>query len=46
MAVATRIAHRGYQVPVRLLLVDRLRIQPCIRQQAVTVVNAVTRRTG
>ena len=41
-----RTARRGSQVPVRMLLVVRHGIQPRVRQQAVTVVDAVTRRTG
>ena len=38
-------ARCGSQVPVRILLVVRRGIQPRVRQQAVTVVDAVTRRT-
>ena len=38
-------ARRGFQIPVRILLVVRHGIQPRVRQQAVTVVDAVTRRT-
>ena len=41
-----RTARRGSQVPVRMLLVVRHGIQPRVRQQAVTVVDTVTRRTG
>ena len=41
-----RTARRGSQVPVRLLLVDGHGKQPRVRQQAATVVRAVTRRTG
>ena len=40
------VAHRGSQVPVRLLLVDGHGKQPRVRQQAATVVRAFTRRTG
>ena len=36
------VAHRGSQVPVRLLFVDRHGKQPRVRQQAATVVSAVT----
>ena len=41
-----RVAHRGSQVPVRLLLVDGHGKQPRVRQQAATVVRTFTRRTG
>ena len=40
-----RTARRGSQTPVRILLVVRRGIQPRVRQQAVTVVDAVTRQT-
>ena len=40
-----RTARRGSQIPVRILLVVRRGIQPRVRQQAVTVVDAVTRQT-
>ena len=46
MLRSLRIAHRGSQVPGRLMLVDRHGTQPRVRQQAATVVSAVTRRTG
>ena len=39
-------AHRGSQVPVRSQFVDRNGIQPRVRQQAVTFVSTVARRTG
>ena len=41
-----RTARHGSQVPVRMLLVVRHGIQPRVRQQAVMVVDAVTRQTG
>ena len=41
-----RTARRGSQVPVRSQFVDRNGIQPRVRQQAVTFVSTVARRTG
>ena len=41
-----RKAHCGSQLPIRPLFVDRIRIQPCITQQAVTIVSTVARQTG
>ena len=41
-----RSAHRGSQIPVRSQFVDRNGIQPRVRQQAVTFVSTVARRTG
>ena len=41
-----RTARRGSQVPVRFLFVDGIGIQPRVRQQAVTFVSTVARRTG
>ena len=45
MTVAMRSTPRS-QVPVRLLLVDGHGKQPRVRQQAATVVRAITRQTG
>ena len=46
MSRLLRTARRGSQVPVRSQFVDRNGIQPRVRQQAVTFVSTVARRTG
>ena len=46
MSRLLRTARCGSQVPVRSQFVDRNGIQPRVRQQAVTFVSTVARRTG
>ena len=41
-----RTAHRGSQVPIPSLFVDRIGMQPRVRQQAITIVSTIARRTG